>query len=55
MSCGCKKKVQIAPAQQPAKIVLTENGDHKPPEPIQPPKQNATEIVKKLNEILSTE
>ena len=54
MGCNCKKKVQVTPAQQPAKIVLTENGGNNTPEPpIQVPKQDATEIVKKLNDILS--
>jgi hypothetical protein len=53
LGCNCKKKNQVSPTQHPAKIVLTENDGNRSPEPIQTPKQNADDIIKKLNEILS--
>jgi hypothetical protein len=55
MPCGCKKHT-ITPAQQPAKIIIVENGQVKAkdpaPSPIVPP-QDVNKIVDKLNEILS--
>jgi hypothetical protein len=60
MGCGCKKKHEIPPAQQPAKITLTEGTGAKPPEPahpIPPPPPPAvldpSELVNKLQQILT--
>jgi hypothetical protein len=42
----------IPPAQQPAKIILKENGTvPKPPEPAQTPSQDMDKILEKLKEI----
>jgi hypothetical protein len=61
MSCGCKKKVTVPPAQQPARIIMVEHGEAKgtpppiPPPPIPPPLPGPSDIdgiVSKLNEII---
>ena len=53
--CGCKKKTIVSPAQQPARVIIVENGEVKSipaPSPIVPP-QDVNKIVEKLNEILT--
>jgi len=54
MGCNCKKKNQIAPAQAPVKIILTEN--HNPPVPPVPPPPptvlDPADLINKLNQIL---
>jgi len=55
MSCGCKGKKVMEPAQQPARITYVENGESKSKSPPAPspvaPAQEVENIVEKLNEI----
>lgn len=61
MGCGCKKKHELPiPAQQPAKITLTEGTGANPPMPVPPvppvpppPVLDPSELVNKLNQILA--
>jgi hypothetical protein len=54
MSCGCKGKKVIVPAQQPRKVIIVENGEIKTRDPAPspaPPMQDVNNIVNKLKEI----
>jgi hypothetical protein len=56
MGCGCKKKHEVQPQQQPAKVILKEGIPPRPPQPILTPQQQQEEINKiaeKLNQILT--
>ena len=55
MSCGCKGKKVMEPAQQPARITYVENGESKSKSPPAPspvaPAQEVENIINKLDEI----